>query len=226
MQVEPFDWPESIVAVAFDMDGLLLNTEDLYEEVLNLLLERRGKTYRESTRRKMMGLQAERAFSVLIEEESLNENWLDLQRECDELFAKLLPKRVAPMPGAVSLLERLDRIGMPRCVATSSRREFAELSLRLAGIRSFFDWILTAEDVAHGKPAPDIYLSAAKQFACKPSNMMVLEDSLHGVHAAMAASACTIVIPGAHNASVSYPREVFQADQLDDPRILRLLPGI
>ena len=111
---------KTIVAVAFDMDGLMLNTEDLYLEVGEVLMQRRRKTYRDVVRKQMIGLPAREAFGVLIREEQLSESWQELQLETDEIFETILPTQLAPMRGLIELMDYLDELGLPRCVATSS----------------------------------------------------------------------------------------------------------
>ena len=109
-----------ILAVALDMDGLMLNTEDLYEQVGHILMQRRGKSYREEVRKKMIGLPARHAFGVLIEDEGMSDSWQELQQETDEIFETILPTQLATMRGLNDLLDYLDELGLRRCVATSS----------------------------------------------------------------------------------------------------------
>ncbi len=143
-----------IQAVALDMDGLSLNTEDLYQEVGGELMRRRGKLFREEVRMQMMGRPAPQAYAVLIRAEGLRDTWQELQQEADTIFEDLLPRKVQAMPGLHEFLDELDRWGLPRCIATSSRRSFAEAALTYAGVRSRIDFIVTVEDVQHGKPSP------------------------------------------------------------------------
>jgi pseudouridine 5'-phosphatase len=216
-------WPHPIRAVAFDMDGLMLNTEELYFEVGSLLLQRRGKVFSPTLRRGMMGLPGHKAFELMIATEQLVDTVAALQSESDTIFTGLLEARVAPLPGLLALLEQLDQAGLPRCVATSSRRSFAELALTGAGVLHRVDFIVTAEDVEHGKPAPDIYLAAAARLGVAPQEMLVLEDSQHGTHAGVAAGACTIAVPGEHSADHDFTGAAAVASSLADPRVLRLV---
>jgi len=172
-----------ITSVAFDMDGLLLNTEDLYNDVGEILMQRRGKLYRDSVRKRMIGLPAPQAFGVLIEAESLSETWEELHDETLAIFDAILPTRLALMPGAKELLQLVESLNIPRCVATSSSREFAEKALRQLGVLSHLDFVLTAADVPRGKPYPDIYLESAKRMGSDISSMLVLEDSPNGTRA-------------------------------------------
>jgi HAD superfamily hydrolase (TIGR01509 family) len=217
------EWPARIQAVAFDLDGLMLNTEDLYFQVGCRILEKRGKTFRNEVRRKMMGLPAQKAFELMIAEESLHDNWLDLQRESDEIFEEILATQVAPMPGLLALLDQLDQAKTPRCVATSSRKAFAEKALGYVDVLPRVDFIVTAEHVERGKPFPDIYLLAAERMGVSPSSMLVLEDSGHGTRAGVTAGACVIAVPGPHSADQDFSGAFHVACRLDDPRVLELV---
>lgn len=211
-----------ISAVAFDLDGLSLNTEELYGEAGRILMERRGKLFREEIRRAMTGLPAEQAYDVLIGAESLVEDWRTLLAETELILAELLPERVRPMPGLCELLDQLDRKKIPRCVATSSTRRFAESALQLAGVRDRMDFIVTAEDVPRGKPAPDIYLLAMKKMESFPHETLVLEDSPTGTRAGLAAGCHVVAIPSEHVHREDFPECAF-LDRLDHPNIFELL---
>ncbi len=187
-----------IQAVALDMDGLTLNTEDLYEEVGTELMARRGKLFRDEVRSQMMGLPAPKAYEVLIRAEELTESWEELHRESDLIFEGILSNRVQPMPGLIALLDHLDRLALPRCIATSSNLKFAKLALGLAGVLPRIDFILTAADVEEGKPAPDIYLLAASRMNTSANRMLVLEDSSIGTRAGVRAGAHVISVPSRH----------------------------
>jgi HAD superfamily hydrolase (TIGR01509 family) len=213
----------AIRAVALDMDGLLLNTEDLYQEVSQILMERRGKIYREEVRKKMIGLPAPQAFGVLIEHEALKDTWQELQRETDELFEGMLEERLGTMPGVEELIRAIETTGLPRCVATSSTQSFATKALQHVGILDKLDFVITAEEVGRGKPHPDIYLRAAQRMGIEPHEMLVLEDSDTGTKAGVAANARVVSVPNAHTQHGTFTGAVFIADTLHDHRIYQLL---
>ena len=216
-------WPEPILAVAFDLDGLMLNTEDLYFEVGSRILGKRGKPFRSELRRRMMGLPAKLAFELMIADESLTEDWLDLQKESDVIFEEILASKVAPMPGLISLLDRLDATQRRRCVATSSRKSFAERALGYVDLLQRVDFIVTAEHVERGKPHPDIYLLAAQRLGVPVTQMLVLEDSGHGTRAGVTAGACVIAVPGPHSADQDFSGAHAIASRLDDECIFSLI---
>ena len=214
---------KTIVAVAFDMDGLMLNTEDLYMDVGEILMQRRRKTYREEVRKKMIGLPAREAFGVLIREEQLSESWQELQLETDEIFETILPTQLAPMRGLIELMDYLDELGLPRCVATSSTHRFARRALSIVGMLDRVDFVITAEDVVQGKPHPDIYLAAAGRMSVAIDNLLVLEDSPTGTQAGVAAGAYVVTVPNEHTKHGSFPGSQWIANTLRDERIYGLL---
>jgi HAD superfamily hydrolase (TIGR01509 family) len=209
------------------MDGLMLNTEDLYWQVGQEMMQRRGREYREPVRRGMMGLPARQAWQVLIEAEDLPDTWEALQAECDAIFDRILADQVRCMPGLLRLLDLLDRRGLPRCVATSSRRDFASKALKLAGVLDRVDFVVTSEDVLQGKPHPDIYLLASQRMGAQPDQVLVLEDSPHGARAGVSAQACVIAVPGPHGGHLAshrdFPGVHRFAKELMDPEIVRLV---
>ena len=107
-------------AVVFDLDGLMFNTEDLYDDVGEILLQRRGFHFSPELKRKMMGLPGPKSLQVMVDHHGLSDTPDRLQAESDEIFAGLLPQHVAPMPGLIELLDALEAAGIPKGIATSS----------------------------------------------------------------------------------------------------------
>src|SRR5882724_11073802 len=110
---------------------------------------------------------------------------------CDEILSAGLPLK----SGAIELLDALQAAECPMAIVTSSSQRTADSHLTLAGIRHRFETILTRDDVVRGKPSPDLYLLAASRFGLKPEVCVAVEDSNHGVAAAHAAGAITIMVP-------------------------------
>lgn len=206
-------------AVAFDLDGLLFNTEILYFEVGDEILQRRGHRFGNELREKMMGLPGPVAFQVMIDHHLLDDSVEQLQQESTEIFAGILTKRLAPMPGAMDLLAALERAGIPKCIATSSSRKFLDEVLAKYGMAPRFEFFLTQESITKGKPDPQIYQKAASQFGVEPSQMLVLEDSQNGCRAAVAAGAYAIAVPGDHSVNHDFAGAKLVADTLEDRRI-------
>ena len=217
--------PAKILAVAFDMDGLMFNTEDLYLEVARQLLARRGHELDMRMIQKMMGLPVEVAYPIMIDWCGLSESVEKLSGETEDLFAELLPTALAPMPGLLELLDKIEQMQLPKAIATSSNRGQVERILEIAQLPVEFDFWLTSDDVENGKPHPEIYTRTAANFGIKPPQMVVLEDSEHGCRSAVAAQATTVAVPGPHNAHASYEGVAFVAESLADERLHRLVCG-
>lgn len=216
-------WPHSIEAVAFDMDGLLVNTEELYTRVGEILMQRRGREFSRKLKNDITGLPGPKAFALMIEREQLADSVEQLAQESSQIFKEILPNRLRLLAGALELLDRLERDGRPKCVATSSSQEFTKIVLGQTGILHRFQFVITASDVEFGKPHPDIYKAAAQRMGIQPKQMMVLEDSHHGCRAGVASGACTIAVPGPHSIDHDFSGVHFQATTLLDPGIDQLL---
>jgi len=216
-------WYHPIRAVAFDMDGLLVNTEELYTQVGDSILHRRGKRFTQELKDAMTGLPGPLAFRLMIERECLTDTVETLESESRSLFAELLPQQLRLLKGVEQLLDTLDQRGLRRCVATSSSRAFAQKVLSSVGIIDRFDFVITAEDVTQGKPHPDIYLSAAKRLSVRSEQMLVLEDSHNGCKAGVASGACTVAVPGPHSTKHDFTGTHLRATSLIDPAITQLL---
>lgn len=209
----------TIRAIVFDMDGLMFNTEDLYDLVGQQMLARRGHQFDLELKLRMMGRTASVAFEIMRQTCNLNESIEELKRENDQLFMELLETRLEKLPGLDSLMMWIAERNLPLGLATSSRRFLAEYKLQRFGLRPKFRAIVTGDEVQHGKPDPEIYLAVAKQLNVAPTEMMAFEDSVVGSTAAAAAGAFTIAIPGKHGEQLDYSHVDLITDRLDSPAI-------
>lgn len=221
-QVPLQSWAQDIRAVAFDMDGLMVNTEDLYTQVGDVLLQRREKSFTPALKKEMMGLPGPKAFQVMIEFEGLTDSVATLAAESEQIFEGLLERELRALPGLFDLFDLLEQNEIPKCVATSSTRKFASRVLELLEATERFEFVITAEDVTHGKPAPDIYEAAAAKLEVAPHHMLVLEDSQHGSRAGLQSGACTIAVPGEHSIDHCFDGVYAIADSLADTIIHEL----
>jgi HAD superfamily hydrolase (TIGR01509 family) len=210
-------------AVVFDLDGIIANTEDLYEQAGETVLGRRGKTYDAELREQIMGRPVVDAIQIMIDCHSLPDQVEDLMCECGDVLKELMATSLAPMPGVMDLLNDLRAASIPIAVATSATTEYADNVLTRLNITQRFRFILTAADISRGKPDPDIYLLAAKDLGILPTQMMVLEDSANGCRAAVAAGAFTVAVPNRHTSKHNFAGSRFVANTLADPRIREAL---
>ncbi len=210
-------------AVAFDLDGLMFNTEDLYQHVGSELLRRRGKVLDQDLVDRMMGLRSAAALQIMIDTHQLSDTVERLEIETDEIFDEILEERLEPMPGLLSLLTALESAGIPKAVATSARATYVQTVLSLFDLGPRFDFVLTAEDVEHGKPHPEIYLSAAGRFGVAPSELLVLEDSENGCRAAVRSGAFAVAVPGRLCQDHDFTGVALLVNSLQDRRLFEVL---
>ena len=211
-----------IRAVTFDLDGLMFNTEDLYDDVSEKVLGRRGQHFTDELKLKMMGLPGPKAIGVMRQHCGLTESVDHLLREFHDGMFELLPHRLRPMPGLLSLLDLLGRCEVPLSIATSSSRSFLDRTLAISGLADRFQFTLTSDDVTNGKPHPDVYLKSASIHDVHPARMLVLEDSLMGSRAAVAAGAYTIAVPGTHSANLDFSHVDVVIDSLEAAELTAL----
>lgn len=191
---------QTIRAVIFDMDGLLLATEPIYTLVTNRVVERYGKSFDWSVKRHMIGRGRQESAMILI-------NALDLPLDPEELYALQKPlmeeefPKAQAMPGALALTAALHQNQVPMAVATSSNRHLYEVKTTLH--RDWFGKFQTVvtsdeEQVKQAKPAPDIFLEAARRLGIEPKECLVFEDAPTGVQAARAAGMSVVAVPDPH----------------------------
>jgi HAD superfamily hydrolase (TIGR01509 family) len=221
----PTDAPRSspIKAVVFDLDGLMFNTETLYQQVGGELLRRRGKTFGPDLLDRIMGRRTHVALQMMIDWHGLPDTVETLSAESAEIFSGILDTQLAQMPGLSDLLGALEAANIPKAVATSSVRAFTLRVLGQFDLVRRFEFILTAEDVMEGKPDPEIYRTAAARLNVEPRQMMVLEDSYNGCQAAIASGAYVVAVPGGHSLSHDFSGANLVANSLADPRIYAAL---
>ena len=183
-------------AVVFDMDGLLLDSEVLSMEALALAGRELGVDMPDAFCRSLIGLPLDRCRVAIRERYGAG---LPLDRyvalHAEHLAAIVATGRLTLKRGVLELLDVLDRLRLPRAIATSSHRVRAMHHLGLVGIAGRFDAIVTRDDVSRGKPHPEPFLTAAARLGVGPAECLALEDSHNGVRAAHAAGMRVIMVP-------------------------------
>jgi len=212
---------ESIRGFAFDLDGLMFNTEDVFEIAGNILVERRGHTMPEDVRSAMMGRRAPDAFAILKDALSLDDSVDEMIVETKEIFYAHLDEKLQPMPGIFEILDKLESLDIPKCVATSSYRDYLIDMLDRFELKHRFVGLLSAEDVVDGKPNSEIYQKAAQLLNIDAANMLVLEDSQAGTEAGAGAGAIAVSVPNRHTSMQDFSKATVVVENLHD--VVRML---
>lgn len=190
----PVTLPFTPVAVIFDMDGLMLDSERAIIGCLAEAASELGHDLPDVLWLAMVGHSEAVCRHLLDEAVGETQRDLILQRS-HALYDAVVAAGVPHRPGILAMLDFLQAHDIPRAVATSTRRTLALKKLEASGLLSRFDAVCTSSDVEHPKPAPDVYLLAARSLGADPARCLVLEDSPTGVRAALAAGMYPIQIP-------------------------------
>ena len=181
-------------AVLFDMDGVIIDSEPLWSDAEKQLLARRNLSYSPSLKTAMMGRDARGAVGFLMEHYSLAESLGELIEERNQLIAELFKEHLKAIPGALDLVRSVIAAGIMSGLVSSSPKPLVEIALEKLGATGLFYLTLSGDQVGRGKPAPDIYITAAEKLGVKPEYCLVIEDAPHGVAAAKAAGMCCMAV--------------------------------
>jgi HAD superfamily hydrolase (TIGR01509 family) len=186
-----------IEAVAFDLDGVLLDSEQVWDEAREQLAAERGGRWHPQAQRDMMGMSSPEWSRYMHETIGLPEPPEEINREVVERLSAIYRRKLPALPGAREAVERL-AARWPLGLASSSNRELIDLVLDLLGVAPRFTATVSSEEVPRGKPAPDVYLEAARRLGVDPRRAAAVEDSHNGILAAKAAGMSVLAIPNSH----------------------------
>jgi HAD superfamily hydrolase (TIGR01509 family) len=182
-------------AVVFDLDGVIVDTEHVWDEVREQLTRDWDGTYSAEAQRAMMGMSSTEWSRYMHEE-------LGLRQSPEEINAEVVRRMLARyaddlplVPGAVAAVDRLVAAGLGLAVASSSNRPLIDAVLASAEIQGAFAAAVSSEEVERGKPAPDVYLEAATRLAVPPQRCAAVEDSTNGLRSAHAAGMRVLAFP-------------------------------
>lgn len=184
-----------VQAVIFDMDGLMVDTEPLALQAWQQVLTAYGYTLDEALYRQMVGRRTDQSTQMLLDVYALPLTAAELMQRKTAVFARMRAQGVPVMPGLAELEAALAARAMPWGVATSSPRAHAVEILQQLGLTAVCQAIAAGDEVAQGKPAPDIYLLAAQRLGVAPAACLALEDSAPGCQAALAAGMQVVAVP-------------------------------
>jgi len=183
-----------IQAVIFDMDGVLINSEQIWDEVREALARERGGRWSDRAQADMMGMSSPEWSRYMHDVIGLRESPEEINAEVVRRQLARYEERLPLVDGAVEAVRRL--AGPFRlALASSSNRPVIDVVLAESGLAPLFEATVSSEEVARGKPAPDVFLEAARRLGVAPTRCAAIEDSANGIRAAHAAGMRVIAIP-------------------------------
>ena len=183
-----------IGALVFDLDGVILQTEEVWDEVRGRYVIERGGRYDEEAQRAMMGMSAPEWSRYLADELGVPGTPEEISADVVRLMEARYREELPLIPGAKDAVDRL-AARWPLGLASSSNRPLIDAALALSGLDRFFTATVSSEEVARGKPAPDVYLEAARRLEVAPEDCVAVEDSHSGIRSAESAGMRVIAIP-------------------------------
>jgi HAD superfamily hydrolase (TIGR01509 family) len=183
-----------IEAVVFDLDGVLIDSEHVWDEARQNLAEERGGRWTENASRDMMGMSSPEWSRYMRDDIGIDEEPDEISAEVVRRLERIYRRELPLIEGAHQAVERL-AVRWPLGVASSSNRELIDLVLELSGLDRFFAATVSSEEVPRGKPAPDVYVEAARRLGVAPERCAALEDSENGILSAKAAGMRVLAIP-------------------------------
>lgn len=218
-----------IAAVAFDLDGTLIESERRWEAARRDVTEGAGGRWRDDAQPSMMGLSTPEWIAYMQRELGVDLGAEEIRRGVLDRLQASYRDDLPLVPGAVDAVRRLAGL-WPLAVASSSPRELIELVIELAGLGDAFETVVSAAEVERGKPAPDVYLRACELLGTEPARTVAIEDSGAGVSSARAAGMPVVLVPGSEFPPA--PEVLEQADlvldsiaRLDGAAVENLVPS-
>ena len=186
-----------VEAVVFDLDGVIVDSEQVWDDVREKYTRERGGTYTERATRDMMGMSSLEWSRYMAEE-------LGVPGTPEEINAAVVRRMLerygsAPplIPGAVEAVRRV-AARWPLAIASSSNPELIEVVVRVSGLADVFEVAVSSQEVPRGKPAPDVYLEAARRLGVEAARCAAVEDSHNGIRSARAAGMRVVAVPNPH----------------------------
>jgi HAD superfamily hydrolase (TIGR01509 family) len=215
-------------AVIFDLDGVLADSEPLWNEIDATLLAEHGVTYRGEYHREVLGVSYPIAVEFYKKAFGISAPTEEMMRHRAEIAREFFATRVPIFPAAKAVLAELRQMKVPLAIGTSSVRASAVPFLERHELATFFATIVTGDEVVRGKPHPDIYLRAAEKLGVAPEECLVVEDALSGIAAGKAATMRVAAIPDARFVDVRDYQDAADyliADLSELPALIRDMLG-
>lgn len=175
----------------FDMDGILIDSEPFWRQAEIELFATVGVHLTEEDCVETMGLR----IDEVVAHRAPHADQAELAGLIVDRVEELVRQQGEPLPGSLQVLQRVEALGLPCGLATSSSYQLLEATLETLGLKSYFQIVHSAQEEVYGKPHPAVYLSAAEKLGLPPTRCLAIEDSLNGVIAAKAARMPVVAIP-------------------------------
>ena len=199
----------TVAAVIFDLDGVLIQTEEIWDEVREAYAEEHGARYDAEAQRAMMGMSSLEWSAYMNEELGMPVDPAEISAEVVRRMEERYRERLPLIDGAVEAVERLAG-RWPLGLASSSNRPLIDAVLELSGLAPSFAATVSSEEVERGKPAPDVYVECAHRLGVAPASCAAIEDSHSGIRSAKAAGMRVVAIP-----NPTYPPDPDALEQAD-----------
>jgi HAD superfamily hydrolase (TIGR01509 family) len=186
-----------IAAVVFDLDGVIVDSEHVWDEVRQQLAEERGGRWHDRASRDMMGMSSLEWSRYMHDVIGLEEMPEEINAEVVRRLEGIYRERLPLIPGAVEAVHALAE-RWPLGLASSSNRELIDFVLEVSSLDRYFRATVSSEEVPRGKPAPDVYLEAARRLEAAPERCAAVEDSEAGIRSAKAAGMRVLAVPNPH----------------------------
>jgi len=184
-----------IKAVIFDMDGVMIDSEPLWEKTEKIMMARKGLVYNPVYREKIVGLGQKESAILLKKTFSLNEDIEDIIDQRISVLLDIYDRELSLVTGLTELLDSVSKSALKVALASSSPLKVIEFVLGKFDLNKYFDLVISGDMVEHGKPSPDIYNYTAESLGLECDECVVIEDSINGVISAKRAGMYCIAVP-------------------------------
>lgn len=179
----------------FDHDGLMFDTEKIWQKNWNLVANEVGITLPEEFKKEICGSNGQHTLDVIQKYYHVEDGKEIRDRVIESVARDEIENQIEMKEGLLDILEMFQKHGVKMAVASSSPREMILMNLKRSQLEKYFEVVVSGKDVKHGKPAPDIFLLAAEKLGIDPRECYVFEDAYNGVQAGVSAGAKTIMVP-------------------------------
>ena len=211
-------------AVVFDFDGVIVDSEPCWDRADARLVQAEGRALLPGAKKAVIGLKQEVSIRKILAMHGIDGDPVVFMRRREKMMEEYYGAEIPLMPGAAAALAALHGQGLPLAVASSTPWRLVELALVRHGVRKFFAHVVTAEEVAHGKPAPDVFLRAFELLGVSPGEAIVVEDSLPGIIGAVASGALAVWLINEHQPEARAKAARAIASLADLPALAASLP--